>query len=229
VTEIAPAQGQGLHPGEAPAGKRRPHRRDEVLVAAVNLFYAQGYHETTMEEIASAVGLTAGALYRHFEDKRDILDTAVTKSSTELRRQTEAAAAVGGTPEEVLDVFIRQLVAFAFDNRALAAVDRYDRPLASEEAKAAADHNDRLTTAEWVRALKRIRPRIPEGEARAMIYAAFGMVYSITHTDSVLSRQRLSAYLRKAVRTALLSAHVNDGDTSDVLRFSTRRLSNPSR
>jgi AcrR family transcriptional regulator len=41
--------------------------------AATELFYEQGYHATSMRDIASRVGITAGALYNHFPGKQDLL------------------------------------------------------------------------------------------------------------------------------------------------------------
>lgn len=41
--------------------------------AATELFYERGYHATSMRDIASRVGITAGALYNHFPGKHDLL------------------------------------------------------------------------------------------------------------------------------------------------------------
>jgi AcrR family transcriptional regulator len=47
--------------------------RTRIVDAALDLFAEQGFHGTSMREIASAAGLTGGSLYHHFDSKEDIL------------------------------------------------------------------------------------------------------------------------------------------------------------
>jgi AcrR family transcriptional regulator len=47
--------------------------RDRIEQAAVRLFVEKGVAETTVKDIASAVGLSEGALYRHFESKDELV------------------------------------------------------------------------------------------------------------------------------------------------------------
>ena len=44
----------------------------ELLAAARELFAADGYAATSLDAIASAAGVTKGALYHHFDSKRDV-------------------------------------------------------------------------------------------------------------------------------------------------------------
>ncbi|MBI4030700.1 MAG: TetR family transcriptional regulator, partial [Proteobacteria bacterium] len=48
--------------------------REDILDAAVCLFSERGIQTTTLDEIASKVGVTRGAVYWHFENKMDIFD-----------------------------------------------------------------------------------------------------------------------------------------------------------
>ena len=47
--------------------------KERILLASLELFARYGYDATSVSRIAEAVGLTKGALYRHFEDKAAIL------------------------------------------------------------------------------------------------------------------------------------------------------------
>lgn len=47
--------------------------RDRIEQAAVRLFVEKGVTETTIRDIARAVGLSEGALYRHFESKDELV------------------------------------------------------------------------------------------------------------------------------------------------------------
>ena len=47
--------------------------KERILLASLELFARYGYDAASVSRIAEAVGLTKGALYRHFEDKAAIL------------------------------------------------------------------------------------------------------------------------------------------------------------
>jgi AcrR family transcriptional regulator len=49
------------------------HSQEMLLAAAVKLFSARGYDQTTLQDIAGEAGLTKGALYYHFKSKEEIL------------------------------------------------------------------------------------------------------------------------------------------------------------
>jgi AcrR family transcriptional regulator len=55
-----------------------PSTRERLLDAAIRLFAAQGYAQTTVADIQRACGLRpgSGALYRHFSSKRELLEAA---------------------------------------------------------------------------------------------------------------------------------------------------------
>jgi AcrR family transcriptional regulator len=48
-------------------------RRDEILIAAKELFIREGYEATTIRRIADVVGVSAPALYLYFKDKEAIM------------------------------------------------------------------------------------------------------------------------------------------------------------
>jgi AcrR family transcriptional regulator len=47
--------------------------REQLLVAALELFASQGYHETTVAQIAARVGVSEMTFFRHFPSKEDSL------------------------------------------------------------------------------------------------------------------------------------------------------------
>ena len=50
-----------------------PGARERLQVAALKLFAARGFEQTTAAEIAQSVGLTERTFFRHFADKREVL------------------------------------------------------------------------------------------------------------------------------------------------------------
>lgn len=51
----------------------KPDAEGRLIYAAITLFDHDGYDETTVEEIASAAGLTKRTFFRYFADKREVL------------------------------------------------------------------------------------------------------------------------------------------------------------
>jgi len=66
-------------------GRRRPKdRKDQIVEAARQLIVQRGYRNVSMAEIAEAVGITAGALYRHFSNKAVLLGAVIDTSIDDL-------------------------------------------------------------------------------------------------------------------------------------------------
>jgi AcrR family transcriptional regulator len=57
--------------------KRHGDTKAVILARALELFASKGYKETTVRDIAAAVGLRQGALYNHFDNKDAILTALV--------------------------------------------------------------------------------------------------------------------------------------------------------
>ena len=80
--------------------KRLPaaRRRSQLLEVAIDRFAANGFHRTSMEEIADAAGVTKPVLYQHFGSKRalylELLDTV----GAELLDQVTAGATAERDP-----------------------------------------------------------------------------------------------------------------------------------
>lgn len=61
--------------------RRRPRdRKQQILTAARDLFVDRGFPNVTMAQIAERVGITAGALYRHFSNKLVLLEQVIAEN-----------------------------------------------------------------------------------------------------------------------------------------------------
>jgi len=71
---------------------QRIDTKEKIFNAAVEFFSQRGYLAVSMREIAAAVGVTEGAIYRHFENKQAILDEilALFKQKLEFYLLTKA-------------------------------------------------------------------------------------------------------------------------------------------
>lgn len=76
--------------------------RERLLQSARALFEREGYAATGTEALLAATGLTRGALYHHFRDKRDLFVAVCATVHAELGQAIEAACAGVMDPAEQL-------------------------------------------------------------------------------------------------------------------------------
>ncbi|MFD9940530.1 TetR family transcriptional regulator [Nonomuraea sp. NPDC059023] len=85
--------------------------RDRILAAAGELFARQGSQNTSVREIAEALGLTKTAVLYHFRTKADILATLAQPLIDDTDAAVERVAREGGggwgTVETLLEVYLR--------------------------------------------------------------------------------------------------------------------------
>jgi AcrR family transcriptional regulator len=60
-------------------------RRRQILDAALACFARKGFHQTSMQEICSEAGLSAGALYRYFASKSELIVAIAERDCQEFR------------------------------------------------------------------------------------------------------------------------------------------------
>jgi len=76
-------------------------RRNQILDAAWSCFAKRGYHQTTMQDIATDAGISAGAIYRYYASKEAVL-AAITERNTE--RYAELLADIRSESSGPMDV-----------------------------------------------------------------------------------------------------------------------------
>jgi len=81
--------------------------RDRIEKAAVRLFVEKGVAETTIRDIALAVGLSEGALYRHFVSKEQLVWLLFERHYVEFAGRLMAVAQAETTAKGKLAVMIR--------------------------------------------------------------------------------------------------------------------------
>jgi AcrR family transcriptional regulator len=77
----------------ADVGIRPKH--EELLAAAVRLFRQKGYHDTSMQDLAEAVGIQRGSLYHYIEAKEDLLWEIMERS---IQRLLDAVEPIARSP-----------------------------------------------------------------------------------------------------------------------------------
>ena len=72
---------------ESPLTERQWVRRGELLEAARRVFERDGYHGTTVSAVVQAAGLSQGAFYLYFADKKGVFAALQDEMATLLRRR----------------------------------------------------------------------------------------------------------------------------------------------
>jgi TetR/AcrR family transcriptional regulator, cholesterol catabolism regulator len=91
-------------PGRSPLNDKR---YADIVEIAAQLFAAQGYEGTSLQDIAVAVGVLKGSLYHYISSKEDLLFDVVKVSHEGLHENLDTCRALGGNALE-------QLVAFSY-------------------------------------------------------------------------------------------------------------------
>jgi AcrR family transcriptional regulator len=95
--------------------------RARIAETALDLFLQQGYAETTIDQIASSVGISRRTVFRHFATKEAILfEHLVVRHDTAVRLLRDRPA--GEQPLVSLHAVLRELSAQGFDRRLAAQV-----------------------------------------------------------------------------------------------------------
>ncbi|MBC7152172.1 MAG: TetR/AcrR family transcriptional regulator [Rhizobium sp.] len=82
--------------------QRTQETKRALIAAARALFLAKGYAGTGTPEIVAAAGVTRGALYHHFEDKRALFLGVVESELAAVAAEVEQAETPGAEPFEAL-------------------------------------------------------------------------------------------------------------------------------
>ncbi len=113
------------------------HMREQILEAALDLFFRQGFRGTSVREIMLACGLTPGALYNHFSSKEDLLETLIIRTTDEgqafIQEELEKA---GKEPLDRLYVAARASTLYNTRHRPAILVATFEYVHLPEESRA---------------------------------------------------------------------------------------------
>src|SRR5438105_15589612 len=104
------------------APRPRANKREAIIAAAAELFSERSYAGTGVDDIAAAVGITGGAVYRHFDSKHDVLWTVVQRAIDQVASRVDEIVAGSTSVAERLEALVTNLVDAVLANRSLCAV-----------------------------------------------------------------------------------------------------------
>ncbi len=89
--------------------RQRQQREELILQSAEASLLEKGYHDTSMDEIASRVGIAKGTLYLHFPRKEDLILALFERKVQELQTVLEQAHQIPGTAQHKLEFLLQAL------------------------------------------------------------------------------------------------------------------------
>lgn len=103
-----------------PLVKRRPKdRKQQILEQAVRLFTERGFHSVKLEDIAEASGVTARALYRHYDNKQALLAAAIRTGQEQYQSARSLADGEARQTHRPLSAELPDLISAAIASRSL--------------------------------------------------------------------------------------------------------------
>jgi AcrR family transcriptional regulator len=169
---------------------------DALLQASMVLFNAKGYTETSMAEIASAVGIPVSGIYRYFPGKCDILATGLRRAADRVSGRLSAILTGLTEPGHMLTLLIEAYVATSFANPDLAAIYYTERVNLTRVDQELLRTVQRSTIDAWMRLLAAARPAVTKTQARVLVHAAMALVVDVGR----LVHYENSAYSQACVR-----------------------------
>lgn len=79
--------------------------KEKILITALHLFAKNGYEAVSVSMIAGKLGITKGALYRHFKNKRDIFQSIVERMGDADRERAEKYSMPEGKMDETAEAY----------------------------------------------------------------------------------------------------------------------------
>lgn len=152
-------------------------KNEQIFAEAVRIFREKGYHATSVQDIADAVGLQKGSLYYYISSKEELLFKIFERSTGALSKELEAIIASNDSPKNKLHRAIEAHLTALCEH-----LDIYTVYLSERRALSGRTHS--RVRAEGERHARLIEQIIKEGiakryfrptDSKMMAYAILGM------------------------------------------------------
>jgi AcrR family transcriptional regulator len=188
-----------------PVGRPRGTQRESIIAAAAELISERSFAGTGVHDIAAAVGITGGAIYRHFDSKDDLLQTIILRATEEIVGRVDAIVAETDAMHERLSALVENLVRAVLDYRALCVVLWHELPNLPPKTRKVVERAHERHVAEWKGALAVLRPRLSDDEAGTLVHMVYGSLLAGVENPHALETDRLATLLHRTAMTILLS------------------------
>jgi AcrR family transcriptional regulator len=174
------------------------------LVAAKELFAANGYQHVSVDDIGEAVGISGPGIYRHFSSKTDLL-LGVFHYVLESLLDASAEIASEPDPRRRLELLVDAQIDFASENQGyLKVFFQEERNLTPLDRDA---HRRRawIYYDQWRDALLEVQPGLSEIQWRTALFGCIGLINLRAADDSKAINPKERVALRRAAVALLFS------------------------
>jgi AcrR family transcriptional regulator len=108
-------------------------KRSRIIDAAVDLFYTNGYDNTTLEAVGEKLGVTKPFIYSHFKSKAELLGDICSRGIAASLEVVDNVLGTEGTPPQKLERLSRGFVTAVLGNQKYIAIfNREEKGLSPE-------------------------------------------------------------------------------------------------
>ncbi|MGP3533161.1 TetR/AcrR family transcriptional regulator [Microbacterium sp. RD1] len=182
-----------------PRRTRPKDRKQQILIHARDLIVEHGYPNITLADVAERVGITAGAIYRHFADKATLLDEVFTYNLSHL----DAPLPPENDPDVLMDAAFERVG----DHSYVAELWRWDRRYLPPESQQALRDKLNAWVQTFVDLVRRKRPELDDGQAKLIGWAMQSVLTAPNDAREALGREQLLRAL-KDMAGGLLAAEL---------------------
>ncbi|WP_067886410.1 TetR/AcrR family transcriptional regulator [Nocardia vaccinii] len=180
--------------------RRRPkNRRAQIAATSAAAFGSLGYHGVSMEDIASRLGISSAALYRHYPSKYALFREELLRlGAATVATVTLPDEAADWTPEQRLGHVIDAMIADTIANRPTVALTRWERRYLDDTDRETLDEQFRTSIAVVRRLIDDLRPELGSRDSLVRSVTLFSVISSIGDHHAALPVKPLTAVLNSA-------------------------------
>jgi AcrR family transcriptional regulator len=182
--------------------------RQRLVDAAVELFATRGFQAISLRDLAGHVGLHAGSLYHHIENKEGLLFELIESALSDLQATTEHCLSGAKNPAERLHRFVQAFVSFTLNEKDRLVLVTREFVNLNEEHKHQADqlkNNYRTLLYEIIADECGVQNKL-DSKTRLITSAIIGMLYGQLQWNEVeITEQHLTELLTDCVLRIIAS------------------------
>jgi AcrR family transcriptional regulator len=167
------------------------HRRDEIMVAAKKVFARNGFHATTVADVAKEANLPFDAVYQYFDSRDALFHALIAAEEYALRTHVAVALAASGTRFGYAEAPFRATLRATFE---FFETDRATTKLLFRDAYALDNRFDNRLGGIYERFIDDIETLIVAAQKRGEVLAAPPrlVAYTLTALIGQMAHRRLT-------------------------------------
>ncbi|MEU1207840.1 TetR family transcriptional regulator [Nocardia sp. NPDC005825] len=180
--------------------RRRPkNRRAQIAATSAAAFGSLGYHGVSMEDIATRLGISSAALYRHYPSKYALFREELLR----LSRLTAEAATLpdeseGLSPRARLNRVLDRMIAETIANRATVTLVRWERRYLDDTDRQILEEQFIVALTTLRALIADVRPELDGHDRAVRAVSMLSVISSIGDHHATLPAKSLTALLHSA-------------------------------